>query len=289
MRASALPGSAKAGRKLTLELSFPQKRESSRSQQIMPGPNRIELFALDGFPLVEPGDNLVELIAQALARQGETLRTGDVVVLAQKIVSKSENRYVRLADVTPSERAQELAAVVNKDPRFVELVLRESTDVVRQAKDVLIVRHRHGYVYANAGIDQSNIQQAEARVLLLPENPDASAQNLRHALNAKFGVNVAVVINDSAGRPWRMGITGIAIGVAGLLALDSRIGDPDLFGKALQITEIAAADEIAAAASFVMGQADEGTPVVVVRGARYKPSEAGSAPLIRARDKDLFR
>jgi len=255
----------------------------------MPANNRIELFALDGFPLVEPGDDLVELIAKALDQQGETLRAGDIVVLAQKIVSKSENRYVRLADVTPSPRANELAAVVNKDPRFVELVLRESTDVVRQAKDVLIVRHRHGYVYANAGIDQSNIRQAEARVLLLPENPDASAQKLRQALSAKYGVNVAVVINDSAGRPWRMGVTGIAIGAAGLLALDSRIGDPDLFGKALQITEIAAADEIAAAASFVMGQADEGTPVVVVRGARYKPSEAGSAPLIRARDKDLFK
>jgi len=255
----------------------------------MPTANRIELFALDGLPLIEPGDDLVGLIAKALEKQGDTLRTGDVVVLAQKIVSKAENRYVNLAEVTPSERAHQLAAVVNKDPRFVELVLRESTDVVRQAKDVLIVRHRHGYVYANAGIDQSNIRQGEARVLLLPENPDASAQKLRKALSAKYGVNVAVVINDSAGRPWRMGITGIAIGVAGLLALDSRIGDPDLFGKALQITEIAAADEIAAAASFVMGQADEGTPVVVVRGARYKPSEAGSAPLIRARDKDLFR
>jgi coenzyme F420-0:L-glutamate ligase/coenzyme F420-1:gamma-L-glutamate ligase len=254
----------------------------------MPTSNRIELFALDNFPLVEPGDDLVQLIANALAAQNETLHSGDVVVLAQKIVSKSENRYVNLADVTPSEKAQELAKVVNKPPQFVELVLRESTDVVRQAKDVLIVRHRHGYVYANAGIDQSNIQ-GEERVLLLPENPDDSALRLRDGLSKKLGVDVAVVINDSAGRPWRMGVTGIAIGVAGLLALHSRIGDPDLFGKTLQITEIAAADEIAAAASFLMGQADEGTPVVVMRGARYKPSDAGSAPLIRPRDKDLFK
>ena len=253
--------------------------------------NRLELFALEQFPLVEPGDDLPALIARSLSAGGETLAAGDVVVLAQKVVSKSEDRYVLLADVTPGGRAIELAKVVNKDPRFVELVLRESTDVVRQFKDVLIVRHRHGYVYANAGIDQSNIDTAAGRerVLLLPEDPDASAARLRHALQQRFGVELAVIINDSAGRPWRMGVTGIAIGVSGIQPLVSHIGDPDLFGKALLITEIAAADEIAAAASYLMGQADEGRPVVVVRGARYRKSDEGTRALIRPREKDLFR
>ncbi len=258
---------------------------------VVQGVNRLELFALEQFPMVEPGDDLAGLIAESLQQCGETLRHNDVVVLAQKIVSKSENRYVMLAEVTPGERAIELAKVVNKDPRFVELVLRESSDVVRQFKDVLIVRHRHGYVYANAGIDQSNIDTDEGRerVLLLPEDSDASAARLRAALKKRFGVELAVIINDSAGRPWRMGVTGIAIGASGIQALVSHIGDPDLFGKALQITEIAAADEIAAAASYVMGQADEGRPVVVVRGARYRPSDTGTQALIRPREKDLFR
>jgi coenzyme F420-0:L-glutamate ligase/coenzyme F420-1:gamma-L-glutamate ligase len=212
-----------------------------------------------------------------------------LVVVAQKIVSKAENRYVEMAAIAPGARARELARETGKDARFVELVLSESSDVVRTGKNVLITRHRNGYVYANAGIDQSNIVGSESgRALLLPADPDASAARLRAAFVAACGVEVAVIINDSAGRPWRMGVTGIAIGCAGILALKSRIGDGDLFGKPLQVTEIAVADELAAAASHLMGQADEGTPVVLIRGARYEASDAGSGALIRPRAMDLF-
>lgn len=251
---------------------------------------RVEIIAVPGLPMVEPGDDLAGLIVEGLAQAGERLQPRDVVVLAQKIVSKAENRYVDLEKVIPGAKAVEIAAATGKDPRFVEVVLGESVDVVRTGKNVLIVRHRNGYVYANAGIDQSNIDPDSPgwRALLLPENPDASAARLREALARRTGTDVAVLINDSAGRPWRMGVTGIAIGCAGMLALDSRIGDGDLYGKPLQVTEIAVADELAAAASHVMGQADEACPVVIVRGARYKPSDAGSAALIRPRAMDLF-
>ncbi len=250
----------------------------------------LRLFALEDFPLVQPGDDLVALIAAALERQGDTLEARDVIVVAQKIVSKSEGRAVRLADVVPGERARELAAATGKDPRIVELVLRESTDIIRQRKNVLIARHRNGYVYANAGIDQSNVgPDGQAWALLLPEDSDASAARLRAGLAARYGVELAVIVNDSAGRPWRLGVTGIALGTAGMLALQSRIGDPDLFGRPLEITEIAVADELAAAASHLMGQADEATPVVVIRGARYRASESDSRALIRPIEQDLFR
>lgn len=252
------------------------------------------LRALPGIPLVEPGDDIARLIADALASGGTGLQSGDVVVVAQKIISKSENRYVSLASVTPGARALELSRVCGKDPRFVELVLRESIDVVRCAKNVLITRNRRGHVYANAGIDQSNITSDDAnpRVLLLPEDADASARTLRDALRQRWQADVAVIINDSAGRPWRMGVTGLAIGCAGLAPLVSRIGDSDLFGKPLLITEIAVADELAAAASFLMGQADEALPAVLIRGARWRPvdagSDAGTASLLRPRALDLF-
>lgn len=248
------------------------------------------LKALPGIPLVEPGDDVAGLVTQALESVGESLVSGDVVVIAQKIISKAEDRYVPLAEVTPGERAQKLARVCGKDPRFVELVLRESMDVVRCAKNVLITRNRRGHVYANAGIDQSNIESDadNPRVLLLPEDSDASAGRLRAAWRQRWSAEVAVIINDSAGRPWRMGVTGIAIGCAGLLSLVSRIGDGDLFGKPLQITEIAVADELAAAASFLMGQADEARPAVLIRGANWIAADSGTAPLIRRREHDLF-
>lgn len=250
----------------------------------------VQLHAIPGVPLVQPGDDLASLVSRALENARLRLQSGDLLVLAQKIVSKAENRYVSLATVTPSARATELAAICRKDPRFVEMVLRESIDVVRCAPHVLITRNRRGHVYANAGIDQSNIRSPadDPQVLLLPEDADASARRLRDALLERWHTEIAVIINDSAGRPWRMGVTGIAIGCAGLLPLVSRIGVPDLFGQPLQITEIAAADELAAAASFVMGQAAEARPVVLVRGAPWQPGETGVAPLIRNRDKDLF-
>ena len=252
---------------------------------------QLQLIALPGIPLIEPGDDLCALIMSALDRAQEALRSGDVLVLAQKIVSKSENRYAYLNTVSPSERAIELAEQADKDPRIVELILRESVEVLRVRKGALIVEHRNGYVHAHAGIDLSNIssQPDNPRVLLLPENPDASAAHLREQLRAALGVDVAIIINDSAGRAWRNGVIGFALGTAGFDPLENRIGTRDLFGRALEVTQIAVADELAAASSFLMGQAAEGAPVVLIRGADITRSEANSTALIRARAQDMFR
>jgi coenzyme F420-0:L-glutamate ligase/coenzyme F420-1:gamma-L-glutamate ligase len=252
---------------------------------------QLQLSALPGLPKVEPGDDLATLIEAGLERLGETLQAGDVLVLAQKIVSKSEDRYVHLNGVEPSDHARALAAQADKDPRIVELILRESVEVLRVRKGAIIVQHRNGYVHAHAGIDQSNIESRadDPRVLLLPENPDASAAQLRGELKTRTGVDVAVIINDSAGRAWRNGVIGFALGSAGLVTVENRIGTRDLFGRPLEITEIAVADELAAAASFLMGQAAEGAPVVLIRGADITVAEAGSAALIRAPHQDLFR
>ena len=241
--------------------------------------------------MVEPGDDLAAQIADCLAANGHRLCDGDLLIIAQKIVSKAENRYRYLNEVTPSERAEELAAAADKDPRLMQCILDESTEVMRLRKGAIIVRHRNGYVHANAGIDQSNIisDPENPRVLLLPENPDASAAGIRQRLQQCSGVHVNVLINDSAGRPWRNGIMGYTIGTAGFRVIDDRIGSPDLYGKALQVTEIAVADELAAAGSLLMGQGDEGVPVVLVRGLDLAPSNEGSASLIRDRAQDLFK
>jgi len=251
----------------------------------------LELIALEGFPLVEPGDDLATLICDCMASAGIKLQPGDLLVLAQKIVSKSENRYAYLNDIEPGEKAVALAQQVHKDPREVELILSESRGVVRQRPGVLIVEHRRGYVHANAGIDKSNItaDSNNPRVLLLPENADRSAKMLRAALEQKTGVAPHIIINDSAGRAWRMGTQGFALGTAGFQPLVDKVGSCDLFGRPLQVTEIAVADELAAAASFLMGQADEGIPVVLIRGARLIPAETGSESLIRPEAEDLFR
>lgn len=252
---------------------------------------RLELIALEGFPLVEPGDDLAELLAAALEKNGLVLLPGDVLVVAQKIVSKAEGRYVRLAEVTPGARACDLAAQTGKDPRLVELVLRESREVIRARPGVIIVEHRNGYVHANAGIDRSNIVHGpgDPRVLLLPEDPDGSAASLRRGLARLTGVSPPVIINDSVGRAWRNGTVGIAIGCSGLAPLHNQVGDTDLFGNLLEVTEPAVADELAAAASLLMGQADEARPVVLARGVTLRAGEAGSAELIRDRAMDLFR
>lgn len=246
------------------------------------------LLPLAGMPLVEPGDDLVALLLDAVSARGETVRDGDLFVVAQKIVSKAENRYVNLDAVVPSARALTLAEEVDKDPRLVELILRESKAVVRQRPGAVIVEHRLGYVHANAGIDRSNIP-GDNRVLLLPEDPDGSAAALREGVLRRSGCDVRVIINDSAGRAWRNGIVGFAIGCAGFRPLVNRIGTPDLFGRQLEITEVAVADELAAAASFVMGQAAEGVPAVLVRGAALEPGGGGMRPLLRDPAMDLFR
>jgi coenzyme F420-0:L-glutamate ligase/coenzyme F420-1:gamma-L-glutamate ligase len=253
--------------------------------------SRLELIPLKGFPLVEPGDDLALLIFAGLGDNGLSLQPGDVLVVAQKIVSKAEDRYVRLADVNVSDEALSLAERAQKDPRLVQLILQESVEVVRVRPGVIIVEHRNGYVHANAGIDKSNIHRdaGDPRVLLLPRDPDASARALREKLAQLAGVAPQVIVNDSMGRAWRNGTVGLAIGTAGLEPLYNQIGDVDLFGNVLEVTEPAVADELAAGASLVMGQAAESCPVVLARGVRIAESTRGSRGLLRDKAIDLFR
>ena len=244
-----------------------------------------------GLPMIGVGDDLGALIADAMVAGGLDLSEGDVVVVAQKVVSKAEGRTVRLADVAVDEEARRDAALAGKDPAAVALIHAESQEVMRVAPGVVIARHRTGQVAANAGIDQSNVSQEDGETALLwPVDPDASAARLRAALQARFGVRLAVVIGDSLGRAWRMGTTGAAIGVSGMRPLRDRRGETDLFGRVLQATVIGVADEIAAAASLVIGEAAEGTPVAVVRGAVYEPAgDEGIGEILRPLEQDLFR
>lgn len=253
--------------------------------------NSLQLSAVRGLKPIERGDDLAALIAAAFAASDLALRAGDVVVVAQKIVSKSEGRLLDLATVVPSPRAIALAGEVGKDPRLVEAILSESLRVVRKRPGLLIVEHRLGFVMANAGVDQSNVAAPDGRqrVLLLPENPDASAAALRERLRTLTGASVGVIINDSFGRAWRRGTVGVALGTAGLPALIDLRGRPDLFGRTLEVSVIGFADEIAAAASLLMGQADEGRPVVLVRGLAWSGSPSPAASLVRPAEEDLFR
>ncbi len=250
----------------------------------------ITMFAVPGIPLVQPGDDLADLILAGLESAGLRLQDGDVLVIAQKVVSKAEGRIVALADVTPSEHAREVAAIVDKDPRLVQVILDESNEVVRMAEGVLIVEQRYGFICANAGVDRSNVGPDHGeRVTLLPEDPDRSAQQIRARLMTRTGRDVAVIINDSHGRPWRVGTAGVAIGVAGMNPVDDLRGHPDLFGYTLRITQVGTADQIAAAASLLQGQADEGRPVILVRGVPYTRGEGSARDLLRPRERDLFR
>jgi coenzyme F420-0:L-glutamate ligase / coenzyme F420-1:gamma-L-glutamate ligase len=252
--------------------------------------HQLTLVAIPDFPLVEPGNELAAMISDACLKAGIALGDGDVVVIAQKIVSKAEDRYVNLNDVIPSAQAKALAITLRKDPRLVELVLSESTQIIRAENNVLIVAHRLGYIMANAGIDQSNISHAQGeRALLLPIDPDRSAADIKERLDRTFNIACGVVINDSFGRPWRNGVVGVAIGAAGVNSLQSFVNTPDLFGRPLRVTEIAIADEIAAAASLLMGQAAEGCPIVILRGLKRCANPLPAAALIRAASQDLFR
>ena len=252
--------------------------------------DQLTLTALPGIPDVQPGDDVGRLLLAALDRAGLAPRDGDVVAIAQKIVSKAERREVHLRDVTPGERARELARQTDKDPRLVELILRESDEVSRVRPGVIIVRHRLGFTSANAGIDRSNVGPGEEeRVLLLPLDPDASARRIRDLFMAERGAAVGVVITDSHGRPFRLGTVGVAIGVAGLPALWDRRGEPDRYGYRLQHTDVGVADEIAAAAGLLMGQAAEGLPVVLLRGLRLPVVNGRASDLVRPREMDLYR
>ena len=260
-------------------------------------PGELRVRAIEGVPRVRPGDDLGALLAEAIARSGEVLREGDVVVVAQKIASKAEGRLVRLANVVPSPRAVELGGRVNKDPRAVEAILGEAVEVLRAVPGVLIVETRQGIILANAGADMSNVEHDEEddHLLLLPEDPDASADRLRASLEAGGGgAKIGVVVADSVGRAWREGTVGLAIGVSGLPARLDRRGEPDLFGRTLHVTEVGIADSIASAASIVMGEGAEGRPAALVRGLsfedRSETERAGRArDLVRPRERDLFR
>lgn len=254
-------------------------------------PNRLTLSVLDGIPLVQPGDDLAAQILSALETSGESLQDGDVLVVAQKIVSKSENRIVALSQFEPSDRARELAELVEKDARVVEAILQESRAVIRAKPGVLIVENNLGLIMANAGIDHSNVEseQPDETLLLLPVDPDASAAALRIELGERTGADVAVIVNDSVGRAWRIGTVGLAIGVAGLPAVVDLRGEKDLFGRELRVSEEAVADELAAAASLLQGQGAEGKPVVLIRGFEtHAPAQPATAAL-RPAEQDMFR
>lgn len=249
--------------------------------------SRLEILAVAGMPVVQPGDDIASLIAA----RTPPLRDHDIIVVAQKIVSKAEGRMVDIAGVTPSAEARALAAEVGKDPRLVEVILSESTRVVRSRPNLLIMQHRLGFVMANAGVDHSNVAAPDGteRVLLLPRDPDASAEAIRAALAARFNARIGVIINDSFGRPWRRGTAGVAIGAAGVPSMIDLRGKPDLFGRTLEVSIAGFADEVAAAASLLQGQADEGQPVVVVRGLSWTAPEEPATALVRPPEEDLFR
>jgi coenzyme F420-0:L-glutamate ligase / coenzyme F420-1:gamma-L-glutamate ligase len=281
-----------ASRRQVLQFSEPRKkvtRDPLFIQEIM----TLTLTPLPGIPLILPGADLAQVVLQAVQRARIQLREADILVFAQKVVSKAEGRLVNLAAVTPSHRAVELAETIGKDARLIELILQESREVLRTRPGTIIVEHRLGFVCANAGIDHSNVagegDGQDEWVLLLPEDPDASASDLRRRFEEASGVGLGVMIIDSHGRAWRNGTVGVAIGLSGLPGLVDLRGQADLFGFRLRITQVGAADELAAGASLVMGQAAEATPVVHVRGFPYALREASLSELVRPKDQDLFR
>ena len=253
----------------------------------------LTLAPLSGIPLIRQGDNLADIVLNALKENIIVLEDNDILVFAQKIVSKAEGRAVNLASVTPSQRALELATQTEKDPRLVELILGESNEILRTRFGTIVVEHKLGFVCANAGIDHSNVagmgNTSEEWVLLLPAEPDRSAETIRKKIESKTSKQVGVLIIDSHGRAWRNGTVGVAIGIAGLPGLQDLRGKPDLFGFTLRITQVGVADELAAAASLVMGQAAEGRPVIHVRGFPYSLREGSLKELIRPKEQDLFR
>ena len=253
-------------------------------------PRRVTMTALEGVPLVEPGDDLSDIVGDAVARTTGRIESGDILVVAQKVVSKAEGRYVDLDAVEVSDKAIRLAADCEKDPRLVQVILSEAEAVVAFRPGLVIAEHRLGFVMANAGIDESNVSQnAGRRVLLLPEDPDRSARALKENLDRRFGVDVGILISDSFGRPWRNGVVGVAIGCAGVCALRDMVGTADLFGRPMEVTEVATADDLASAAALLMGQCAEATPLVQISGIVAAAPATAASVLVRPRQRDLFR
>lgn len=255
------------------------------------GEHTLAITSLEGIPRVVPGDDLPTLLIEALERTGLAPRAQDILVVAQKIVSKAEGRYLDLAGLAPSSRARELAAVTRKDARLVEAVLSQSADILRAAPHVLIAVTHHGIVMANAGVDQSNLEANDdgRRVLLLPEAPDSSARRIKERLDAHFRADIGVIVSDSAGRAWRLGTVGLAIGAAGVPSLMDRRGEKDLAGRPLEVTEVGFADAVAAAAVLAMGEAAEARPAALVRGLQWTAEMRPAAALLRPQAQDLFR
>jgi len=259
----------------------------------MTQPKQLTYFALQGIPQIKSGDHLPEIIFAAIANNGLHLQDGDILILAQKIVSKAEGRLVNLTTVQVSSRAFELAEYLGKRPELVELILQESNEVVRTRPGTIIVEHKSGFICANAGIDHSNVRgnwgKDEDWVLLLPEDSDLSAAMIRAELEVLSGARLGVIIIDSHGRAWRNGVLGTTIGASGLPALLDMRGEEDMYHYKLRVTTIATADELAAGGSLMMGQASEGTPVVLARGFPYPLREGNAQELIRKKENDLFR
>jgi coenzyme F420-0:L-glutamate ligase/coenzyme F420-1:gamma-L-glutamate ligase len=249
----------------------------------------VKIIAVENLPLIEKGDNLAELISNAAKKQGTPLLENDVIVVTHVVVSKAEGNIVNLDDVIPSERAKEIAQQTSKEPAIVEVILRETKEIVRIGQNSIITETNSGIVCANAGIDRSNVS-GERNVVPLPKNPNASAQNIRQGIRQFTGVNVAVIVSDTHGRPLRLGEINVAVGVAGIKPIRDRRGERDLFGYVLRIKQTAIADELSSAAELVIGQANEGIPAAIIRGYSYQTIEgASTTELIRAKEKDLFR
>lgn len=254
---------------------------------------RLIAVAFENFPEIDSSSNLAETILQSAIENEWDWKEGDIVILAQKIVSKAENRFFNIKDVQPDDLAKKYAHITGKDPRLVELILRESSKVLRTRNGLIIVQHKLGFICANAGIDHSNVRgdagEFENVVLLLPENPDKSASIIRSQIYKLINKNIGVIIIDSHGRPWRKGVVGVSIGMSGVPPVIDRRGLSDRFGYKLKITEIGVADELAASASLLMGQADEGRPVVALRGFPYLLAEGQISDILRKESEDLFR
>ena len=252
--------------------------------------HHLKLIALKDFPLVEPNDDLASIINKSINNNGINIESGDVVVVAQKIISKCENRYVELKNIKPSKEAIDLAKTLNRDPAFIQIIQNESKKIISTDKNVIIVEHKLGFININAGIDRSNILQNDDVVLLLPENPSKSAKDLQSAISANFQRDIALIVTDSMTRPFRSGVSNFALASANIPSLIDLKGDSDIYGNILQSTEIAIADELASAAGLLMGQGSEKQPVVIIKGFDKKNYSTNDAfDLVVDEDEDLYR
>jgi len=249
----------------------------------------VKVIAVENLPLIKEGDNVGQLIVEAAEKQNTPIQEKDVIVVTHVVVSKAEGNVVNLDEVVPSQQAKEIALKTGKEPTLVEVILRETKEIIRLNKNTIITETKNGIICANAGVDRSNVS-GDRNVVPLPKNPNVSAQNIRREIKRLTGADVAVIVSDTHGRPFRMGEINVAVGVAGIKPIRDRRGEKDLFGYVLKIKQTAIADELSSAAELVIGQANEGVPVAIIRGYDYQTAEKASAvELTRPKEKDLFR